>query len=203
MKNRLNLHSIWVLALIAIFSAHTSADDAVIPAETDPAIADQDQAMEQVRKELDEQERRWYTLMRIRTHSVQIVSAGFGGMLSKQQKHADCSLGCELSGWHFEVEPGLYGVQAGIGWGTLVGETGGTKRLLHTVHFGWNVRGVVLRTYGDNALFPNEQTLVGVEGNLSIIRLNFSVGVMRSLYEGPGEEFGSDWRITTGIGWGF
>lgn len=162
-----------------------------------------DQAMDQVSDELFNLERRWYGLMRIRWHDTQMLSAGLGAMLSKQSQQADCSTGCSLSGWHFEVEPGLYGIQAGVGWGELVGETGSTGRLVHTVHFGWNVRGVVLRTWGDSSLYPQSQTLAGIEASVSIIRLNFSVGVLHSLYSGVGEEYGHDWIITTGAGWGF
>ena len=35
-----------------------------------------------------------------------------------------------------------------------------------------------------------------------IIRMNISAGLLRSLYSGPGEEYGEDWVITTGFGWG-
>ena len=145
---------------------------------------------------------RWYGLMRIRWHDTQLFSAGLGAMLTKQPESMNCSIGCSISGWHFEVEPGIYGVQGGIGWGKLVGESGGT-RLMHTVHFGWNVRGVVLRTWGDSSLYPQSQTLVGVEGGLSIVRMNFSLGFLKSLYSGPGEEYGDDWILTTGVGGGF
>lgn len=188
---------------MAFFSLQVMAEDVDIGTETGTETLDPDLALEQVREELTNIDRRWYGLMRIRTHNTQILSAGLGAMLSKQPEHADCSLGCSLSGWHFEVEPGLYGVQAGVGWGKLVGESGRSGRLMHTVHFGWNVRGIVLRTYGDNSLFPDEQTLVGVEGGLSIIRLNFSLGIVRSLYSGPGEEFSQDWVWNIGVGWGY
>lgn len=163
----------------------------------------EDQALEQVRAELNNTQRRWYGLMRIRWHDTQGFSAGLGAMWVKQPENIDCSIGCAVKGWHFEVEPGLYGIQAGVGWGKLIGETGRTRRLMHTVHFGWNVRGVVLRTWGDSSLYPQSQTLAGIEASVSIIRLNISAGVLRSLYSGPGEEFGEDWIITTGFGWGF
>ena len=188
---------------MAFMSLQAQAKDALTEPATNPETTEQSQALDQVREELTNLERRWYGLMRVRFHDTQKISAGFGAMLVKQPQHVDCSTGCTLRGWHFEVEPGLYGVQGGIGWGKLVGETGRTSRLMHTVHFGWNVRGVILRTWGDSTLYPQSQTLVGIEGGLSIIRLNFSLGLLRSLYSGPGEEFGEDWVITTGVGWGF
>jgi len=188
---------------MAFFSLQVLAQAALAQPQSNPQTTDQNQAMEQVRKELTDMERRWYGLMRIRWQDTQLFSAGLGAMLVKQPQQADCSISCELRGWHFEVEPGVYGIQGGVGWGKLVGETGRIGRLVHSVHFGWNVRGVVLRTWGDSSLYPQSQTLAGIEGSVSIIRLNFSVGVLRSLYSGPDEEYADDWIITTGVGWGF
>jgi hypothetical protein len=79
-----------------------------------------------------------------------------------------------VRGWHFEVEPGIHGLQAGVGWGKLVGETGRSKRWMHTTYFAWAVRAVALRTWGDTPLEPESQTLAGIEGDFSIIRLSFS-----------------------------
>jgi hypothetical protein len=92
--------------------------------------------------------------------------------------------------------------KASLVGGKLVGESGRTKRLMHTAHFGWNVRGVVLRTWGDSDLSPQSQTLAGIEAGLSIIRLNFSLGILRSLYTGD-EPLADEWVLTTGVGWGF
>lgn len=188
---------------MAFLSSQAQAVDAPTEPAPTPDIVEQNQALDQVRETLNNTERRWYGLMRIRWHDTQYISAGFGAMFVKQPQNTDCSTGCAIRGWHFEVEPGLYGVQAGAGWGKLVGETGRTNRLMHTVHFGWSVRGVVLRTWGDNSLYPQSQTLAGIEASVSIIRLNFSLGLLRSLYSGPGEEYGQDWVIAAGIGWGF
>ena len=202
-KGRPKPHCIRILVFMAILSLHAQAEDALTEPVTNQETTEQNQALEQVKDELTNMERRWYGLMRIRWHDTQLLSAGLGAMLVKQPKNIDCSTGCAVRGWHFEVEPGLYGIQGGIGWGKLVGETGRTKNLFHTVHFGWNVRAVVLRTWGDSTLYPQSQTLAGIEASVSIIRLNISAGLLRSLYSGPGEEFGEDWVITTGFGWGF
>jgi hypothetical protein len=199
MKERPKFHFSRVLVLIAFLSLQAQADDTLSVSATYPQTPEQNQALDQVREELTNLERRWYGLMRIRWSDTQKISAGFGAMLVNQPKNIECSIGCTLRGWHFEIEPGLYGVQGGVGWGKLVGESGRTGRLMHTVHFGWNVRGVVLRTWGDSTLWPQSQTLAGIEGGLSIIRLNFSLGLLRSL----SSEAGEDWIITTGIGWGF
>ena len=147
---------------MALFVLQVQANDASTEPEENPVTTEQ--ALEQVSKELTTLESRWYGLMRIRLHDTQKVSAGLGAIYVKQPQHADCSTSCAIQGWHFEVEPGLYGIQGGIGWGKLVGETGRSSHLIHTVHFGWNLRGVVLRTWGDSTLYPQSQTLVGAEG---------------------------------------
>ena len=191
------------IVLTGFLSLQAHAGDTSPNLETRPQTTEQTPALDQVREELGNLETRWYGLMRIRWQDTQLFSAGLGAMRVKQPRNSNCSIGCAIQGWHFEVEPGLYGIQAGVGWGKLVGETGRTRRLVHTVHFGWNVRGVVLRTWGDSSLYPQSQTLAGIEASLSIVRLNISAGLLRSLYSGPGEEFGEDWVITTGFGWGF
>ena len=198
-----NIHWVRVLALLVFFSLQADADNLPPPSATAIQANEQARALAQVRAELTDLETRWYGLMRIRWQDTQMISAGLGAMRVKQPRNSDCSLGCAIQGWHFEVEPGLYGIQAGVGWCKLVGETGRTKRLVHTVHFGWNVRGVVMRTWGDSSLYPQSQTLAGVEASLSIMRLNIAAGLLRSLYSGPGEQYKEDWVITTGFGWGF
>ncbi|MGH8035408.1 MAG: hypothetical protein ACREO9_09295 [Lysobacterales bacterium] len=156
-------------------------------------------AMEQVREELADVEGRWYGLMRVRWSYTQKASAALGAIFTEQRKDVDCSDTCMMHGWHFEVEPGLYGMQGSVGWGRLVAETGSTERLLQTVYIGWAVRGVVLRTWGDSPLTPTSQTLVGIEGDYSLLRINYSLGVLRSL----DSDSSRNWVIAVGIGWGF
>lgn len=192
-----------VFVIVVVLSQQVQAQGTVTESGSTPESSEQNLVLEQVRDEMNHEERRWYGLMRVRTHSEQVISAGFGAMLSKQPEHVDCSVGCTLRGWHFAVDTGLRGVQAGVGWGKLFGETGRTKRLVTAAHYGWNVRAVALRTWGDNGLYPNEQTLVGLEGGFSIIRINISAGILRSLYSGPGQEYTQNWVLTAGVGWGF
>jgi hypothetical protein len=199
-RSKFNRVSVFVILIVVVLQAHVR--EARAEFETSANDTAQNQAMVQVQEELISQERRWYGLLRARWSSTQVLSVGLGAMLVKQPKNADCSISCAIRGWHFEIEPGLYGIQGGIGWGKLVGESGRTKRLMHTAHFGWNVRGVVLRTWGDSDLSPKSQTLAGIEAGLSIIRLNFSLGILRSLYTGD-EPLADEWVLTTGVGWGF
>ena len=203
MRERSKFHFVCVLVILVFLSLEALAGEALAEPASSGGTVEQDQALLQVREEINNMKHRWYGLMRIRWSDTQLFSAGLGAMLVKQPQNMDCSIGCAIRGWHFEIEPGIYGVQGGVGWGKLVGESGRTSRLMHTVHFGWNVRAVVLRTWGDSSLYPQSQTLAGIEASVSIVRMNISMGVLKSLYSGPGEEYGEDWILTTGFGWGF
>lgn len=162
-------------------------------------IPTEEQATQRVREELENLERRWYGIGRVRYTYPQQLSVGFGAIIVNQPKDTDCSSTCMVTGWQFEIEPGLYGTQASVGWGKLTGATGRTKRLMHTVYLGWAVRGVVLRTYRDFRYTPLPKTLAGVEGSFTFARLNFSLGLLRSLSSGAGD----DWIISSGAGFGF
>lgn len=199
MKRRPDLTYVFVLTALLLFPACASADQALVDPTTNPAISEQDKALQLVRDELDDVEHRWYAITRLKWGFPLRFSAGFGAMLTEQPSDTDCATGCMVSGWHFEVEPGQYGIQGSVGWGKLVGETGRTKRWLHTVNWGWAVRAAVLRTWRYGPMGPTDQTLVGIEGNLSIVRLNMSAGLMRSLTSATDD----DWVFTGAIGIGF
>lgn len=168
------------------------------PAASPDSLA-ADRAMQEVREELADVEGRWYGITRARWSYPQKFSVAIGALVTEQRKDADCRDPCTVFGWHFEVEPGLYGVQGSVGWGKLVGETGRTERLMHTAYLGWALRGVVMRTWGKSPLTPTDQTLVGIEGNFSLLRLNYTIGVLRSLSSNSSR----DLIISAGIGWGF
>jgi hypothetical protein len=195
-------YCILLLAALVLFASDIAAQgsgaDGAGPA-ANPDLPTADQAMQQVRDELASVEDRWYGITRARWSYPQKFSVAVGAMVTEQRRDADCAEPCTLYGWHFEVEPGLYGVQGSVGWGKLVGETGNTEHLMHTVYLGWALRGVVMRTWGDSPLTPTNQTLAGIEGNFSLLRLNYSIGVLRSL----SSDSSRDLIITAGIGWGF
>ncbi len=199
MTRRSNFAYVFVLTAFLWPIFHVSADQALTEASPGPAISEQDKALQQVRDELNDVGHRWYAITRLKWGFPLRFSAGFGAILTKQPKNIDCATGCAVRGWHFEVEPGQYGIQGSIGWGKLIGETGRTKRWLHTVNWGWAVRGSVLRTWRYGPMGPIDQTLVGVEGSLSIVRLNMSVGLMRSLTSATDD----DWVFTGAVGIGF
>lgn len=199
MRPGANIPRLFLLVFLQLFCVNVLADGASPDAAKDTVVSKQDLALQQVRDELDDVEWRWYGLTRLKWGFPLRLSAGFGAMLAEQPRDTDCSTGCMIRGWHFEVEPGQYGIQGSVGWGKLIGETGRTRRWMHTVNWGWAVRGAVLRTWRYGPMGPIPQTLVGVEGNLSIVRLNFSAGIMRSL----NSQTNDDWVVTGALGWGF
>jgi hypothetical protein len=158
-----------------------------------------DRAMEQVRAELEDTERRWYGLIRARYSSSQLLSVGLGVIFVEQPKTEDCAVGCMLRGWQFAVEPGVYGLQGSVGWGRLAGETGQLKHFMPTVFYAWAVRAAVLRTWGDSRPIEPGQTFAGIEASFSILRLNFAAGVMHSLASNSPDQ----WLYSGSIGWGF
>ena len=187
-----------VVLICLALSSMTSPAAAADPVAGEDRQA-QEKAMREVEEELNTLERRWYGLMRFRWSYPQKFSAGLGAVVVQQPRDLDCAVSCMLYGWHFGIEPGLYGIQGSVGWGKLVGETGRSRRFIHTVSYGWAVRGVVMRTWGESPLTPQSQTLVGLEADYNVLRVNLSVGVMRSL---SSEAF-HDWVFTAGIGWGY
>jgi hypothetical protein len=198
-KLRPSYLSVLLFASLQLIITNSLADEALAEPAEGHALSPQDQAMQQVREELGNVEKRWYGLTRLKWGFPLRFSAGFGAMLVEQTSETDCATGCMVRGWHFEVEPGQYGIQGSVGWGKLVGETGRTKRWLHTVNWGWAVRGSVLRTWRYGPMGPIPQTLIGIEGNLSIVRLNFSAGIMRSL----SSQTDDDWVVIGAVGVGF
>lgn len=199
MTRQANFAYVLVLIPFLLLAFPVSAEQ--VPGESNqrPAISEQDKALQQVRDELDDTGYRWYAITRLKWGFPLRFSAGFGAMLVEQPRDTDCATGCGVRGWHFEVEPGQYGIQGSIGWGKLIGETGRTKRWFHTVNWGWAVRGSVLRTWRYGPMGPIDQTLVGVEGSLSIVRLNMSAGLMRSLTSATDD----DWVFIGAVGVGF
>jgi hypothetical protein len=157
-----------------------------------------DRAMEQVRAELENTERRWYGLIRARYSSSQLLSVGLGAIFVEQPKTEDCAVGCMLHGWQIAVEPGVYGLQASAGWGRLAGETGQLEHLIPTVYYGWAVRGALLRTWGGSRPIEPGHTFAGIEGSFSILRMNFATAVMHSLSSNSPDE----WIYCFSMGWG-
>ncbi len=145
-------------------------------------------------------ESRAYTLAALRLDYPRRLTGSLGVLFAQMPREVDCRVACDLRGVYAQVEPGLAGGQLSVGWGRLIGDTGRSRRFLSSVHLAGGVKASLLRTWGDSPLGDEPQTLAGVEGELTITRVNFTVGVFRTV---SGGEPHDDWVVTGGIGWGF
>ncbi len=155
---------------------------------------------ELIRQEQDSESLRWVGTVRARLSYPQRFSVGLGAMAAPQPAEHECIAVCHYRGLIAQIEPGISGGQFSIGWARLVAERRRDAPLLTDVYVGWGIRAAVLRTWGNSGLTPEEQTLAGIEGQFSVARVGFSLGVMYRL--SPDHER-SRYLVTAGIGWGF
>jgi hypothetical protein len=153
----------------------------------------------QILEEQESAERRWVGLLRARVTYPQRLSGGIGTLAARLPADYDCRTVCDYSGLMLQIEPGLTGGQLSAGWARVLGEKKNNKFFLHDVYVGFGAKAVLMRTWGDSPLRPQNQTLAGVEGEFTIARVNFSLGLLHSLADRPEDR----WVITGGIGWGF
>ena len=130
----------------------------------------------------------------------QRVSASLGAMFVRQPADYDCRTVCDFNGPLIQVEPGMDSVQLGVGYATLVGEREDHSNALSAVYVGRGLKGVLLRTWEGSLLSPETQTLVGVEGEFTVTRVNFRLGLLRSLSDSDPDR---RWLTTAAVGWGF
>jgi hypothetical protein len=159
-----------------------------------------DRIREQILDEEQDRETRVVGIGRARVSFPQQFSVAAGAIVASQPRSWDCTTVCEFRGFVFEAEPGLSGGQLSAGYAVIMGETGSAGNFLTDVYLAYGVRGALLRTWGDADLRPEDQTLAGVEGEFTVIRISFSLGLFRSVGSSTPED---DWILTGGAGWGF
>ena len=157
-------------------------------------------AEDAVRRHDEQTELRVATLARIRISHPQRLSGAIGAIWARQPTSFDCTTTCEYRGFTLHAEPGLNGAQISAGYAKLIGEQQGHSRFVRDILLGFGIRGTLLRTWGDADLDPSSQTLVGAEADLSIVRVNFSLGLLRRV---SGPDDADRWHLAGGIGWGF
>jgi len=145
-------------------------------------------------------ERRVVGLSRFRVSYPQGLSGAVGAMWARQPAAYPCHSVCEFKGPFFEAEPGFGGVQVGAGYAVLMAERGDNEHFLSRTYTGYGVRAVLMRTWDPATLSPPGQTLLGVEGDYSIINVSFSLGVLWHVGAGDPED---TWLVVGGVGWGF
>jgi hypothetical protein len=155
--------------------------------------------IDDVRAEDESRRARWAGVGRLRAGYPLTVSGSIGAIRTRLPESWECLSTCPFQGWVIQVEPGLHGVQLGAGYATLMAEKRHNKRFLADVYVGYGVKGIVVRTWGDSPLGPDDQTLAGAEFSFTVTRVNFSLGTLRRI-SGRSDR---DWAVTYGMGWGF
>jgi hypothetical protein len=146
-------------------------------------------------------ERGWIGLARARVSNPQRLSGGIGALLAHQPADWECKTLCDWRGPFVAVEPGLAGAQLGAGYAVVLGEKRNRDFFLSEVYLAYGVRAALLRTWGNASLDPSAQTFVGVEGDFTVIQVNFSLGLFRPIRTDSNAD--ADWLVSAGIGWGF
>jgi hypothetical protein len=171
-----------------------------LPTAAPSKLAPEPSAVEAQPAEPEEPGRRVVTLGKVRLSHLQELSVGLGTMVAHLPNSYDCTTVCKYRGFVLEAEPGLGGGRISGGYGVVHGETGRSEHFLSRVYLAYGARGAVLRTWGETDLVPREQTLVGVEGDFTIIGIQFSLGLFQSLDPAEGAD---PWHVDGGIGWSF
>lgn len=136
---------------------------------------------------------------RLRVSYPQRVSGSIGAILSRQPPQ-ECTTTCELRGLLFQAEPGFGGGQMSAGYAVIVGGKNQQERFLSQVYMAYGIKAALLRTWHGSSLDPEDQSLLGVEGAVSIVNLNFSLGAFRHVGSGDPDDA---WLVSGGVGWGF
>jgi hypothetical protein len=156
--------------------------------------------IERIRAMDSDTETRVFGLLRAQATWPLGIAGGVGAILVRQPRHYDCRTWCDFSGLTAQLQPGTAGMQIGVGYGTLIGETRSSHRFVSHVFSGYSVKGVVLRLWDDDTADFSHPTLWGAEASVTITKFNFSLGVLRPFQRETGD---NHWLITGGIGWGF
>lgn len=137
---------------------------------------------------------------RARLSHPQRISGSLGMLLARLPSGFECTTVCDFRGWVFQIEPGWNGGQASAGYGMVIGDQRPRTDYVANVYVGFAVKGAVLRTWGDSPVEPSSQTFLGVETELTITRVNLSLGLFRSVSDGVHDD---RWLVSGGLGWGF
>ena len=188
------LAAMTLLAATAGFLGATPPDETTGPDDLSPELA------LRILDEENDTERRVVGLSRFRVSFPQRLSAAVGAMWVRQPASYDCSSVCKYKGWFVQAEPGLSGGQLSAGYAVVMGEKGSNAHFLSRAFLGYGVRGALLRTWNDADLTPPDQTLLGVEGDFTVIHINFSLAVFRHVGSSHPED---PWVVAGGVGLGF
>ncbi len=147
---------------------------------------------------------------RVRKRSIGLWRVGFsipsgatlaaGVMRARLPAANPCRLLCSFRGPYAQAAAGANGMRLSLGYGRLWADLTGRGRFVANAFMGMGVRASLVRTWND-PLGGTEAgaTLAGPEIELSMAKINLSLGALRRL---DGRHAG-DWLVTWGLGFGF
>jgi len=156
--------------------------------------------IDEVRAEEARRETRAYVVGRISWSYPQKAGGALGAIVSRIPSDYDCTTTCLLRGLMVQGSAGLGGGELALGYGSLVGETGASRRFLRHPYVGWGARAAFVRTWGLSELEPQGASFVGAEAAVTIAQFNLVVGLFHELGSEPS---GRGVRVFGGAGWGF
>lgn len=156
--------------------------------------------IDEIRAHEAEQSRRTYTLGRIQWSYPQKLAGTIGVIVTRLPKDYDCATTCLLRGLTVQGTAGIGGGGLALGYGSLVGETGASRRFIRHPYVGWGARAAFLRTWRGSELTPGGADFLGAEAGVTIAQFNLVVGIFHTLGPDPPVQ---NWRVFGGAGWGF
>jgi hypothetical protein len=170
------------------------------PSSSPPGEGSGDVLMRAVAAAEQTREVRHYLLPGVNIAFPQRVSASFSVLFTTVPTYLDCRAVCDVRGVIVQLEPGLAGGQVSLGFARIIAQSGEAERVLSSFHLAYGLKAALLRTWGDAPLNPEHQTLAGVEGEFTIDRVNFRLGVLRRVVAAAPHE---RMFLMGGLGWGF
>jgi hypothetical protein len=128
------------------------------------------------------------------------VSGAIGALFAHPRATDDCLSVCTMTGPYLQAEAGLHGAQIGLGYTSLVGETGSGRRWITSALLGVGVEAAVLKTWSGSPLNPESQTLAGIEGQLAVAHVGIRLGAFSRISHA---DSGGRWVVTAALGWGY
>ena len=131
-------------------------DDPALPAAGNPPPPEspthtQEEWVERIVAEEQDTERRSIRIAAARISYPQVVSGSFGWIFTRQPTSYDCRTPCNFVGPFVQVEPGLGGGKASIGFGRVIGEQRRGPVALSSVYLAMGVKASVLQTWGESS----------------------------------------------------
>lgn len=137
--------------------------------------------------------------MSIRLSAPQIVSASWGVVFGTKKCFVtdDGGKDCSVEGLLFQIEPGLGGLKGSIGV-ARVSIDSQLKGMMDLPISAIDLKASGVRTWGLDTFAAPGQTYLGIEADVNVQMVKFSVGLLKKL-----EGQGADLLLSGGVGVGF